>query len=127
MFLSCYIFFFKQKTACELRISDWSSDVCSSDLDQLGIHHDPRDPAIAVSKGMNLADQRHHIDRAMQRVAERLAEVITALQCPFDEVRGDKERHPRLVGLRSEEHTSELQSLMRISYAVFCLKKKQTQ
>src|SRR3546814_9878842 len=33
---------------------------------------------------------------------------------------------PRLVGLRSEEHTSELQSLMRISYAVFCLKKKNT-
>src|SRR3546814_1416665 len=34
--------------------------------------------------------------------------------------------YPQTVGLRSEEHTSELQSLMRISYAVFCLKKKQT-
>src|SRR3546814_3534548 len=35
-------------------------------------------------------------------------------------------RHGRFLGLRSEEHTSELQSLMRISYAVFCLKKKNT-
>src|SRR3546814_8936277 len=45
------------------------------------------------------------------------------VRCPrFDEYRGIRPRHPD--GERSEEHTSELQSLMRISYAVFCLKKK---
>src|SRR3546814_9574435 len=40
--------------------------------------------------------------------------------------RSSRERSPRRLDLRSEEHTSELQSLMRISYAVFCLKKKKT-
>src|SRR3546814_10178356 len=85
------VFFFKQKTAYEMRISDWSSDVCSSDLAHAaiavekrnrplgGIHLEPDGPAVTA------AEKRSH---------------------------------------RSEEHTSELQSLMRISYAVFCLKKK---
>src|SRR3546814_2434207 len=38
--MCCIVFFFKQKTAYELRISDWSSDVCSSDLADVGIHAD---------------------------------------------------------------------------------------
>src|ERR1051326_9239999 len=70
-------FFFKQKTAYEIKECDWSSDVCSSDL---------------FIKRLERANQKH-------------------------------DRHaPEL--LRSEEHTSELQSHSFISYAVFCLKKK---
>src|SRR3546814_5241072 len=53
---------------------------------------------------------------ACERRASRLGKVTVVLR-PF-------EREDRLVPARSEEHTSELQSLMRISYAVFCLKKK---
>src|SRR3546814_15811554 len=52
--LFLYFFFFKQKTAYEMRISDWSSDVCSSDLDQ---HHRVRDQA--VEPGRIAGDQIH--------------------------------------------------------------------
>src|SRR3546814_3619893 len=85
-------FFFKQKTAYEMRISDWSSDVCSSDL--LARR---RRPGAAARIG-----RRAHRQRRRRP--------------------GGAGHRPR----RSEEHTSELQSLMRISYAVFCLKKKKT-
>src|SRR3546814_10603462 len=84
-----------------MRISDWSSDVCSSDL-LLHLRH----PAVAMQGDVaaGLARGRRPLG---QRAAERL--------------------HGQIVGQqRSEEHTSELQSLMRISYAVFCLKKKTT-
>src|SRR3546814_4685461 len=116
-------FFFNQKTAYEMRISDWSSDVCSSDLviegrhalDQLeGIG---RHPAGAVARPQvardhlgvgGLVEVRHvEADRAGVHRAVRVL------------------RH-HADHARSEEHTSELQSLMRISYAVFCLKKKNT-
>src|SRR3546814_6162564 len=94
----CVIFFFKQKTASEMRISDWSSDVCSSDLQAAG-------GTLAVVLGH-------------QRVGHVASVGTGACQwCQKDAV-GQGER------TRSEEHTSELQSLMRISYAVFCLKKK---
>src|SRR3546814_7077346 len=95
----CFIFFFKQKTAYEMRISDWSSDVCSSDL---SARQYPR---------------RHLLPAADVRPL-RLSGIVRRLQCGTG-------RLFRLAGWqRSEEHTSELQSLMRISYAVFCLKKK---
>src|SRR3546814_7052672 len=55
--------------------------------------------------------------RHSSRVCSRLLPIGT-IQCPLDDALG---------GMRSEEHTSELQSLMRISYAVFCLKKKKKQ
>src|SRR3546814_5733111 len=91
-------FFFKQKTAYEMRISDWSSDVCSSDL-----------PALARTVGDGLG---HLFDVAVARIVQHKN------LC-------HREPHNfRMVEWRSEEHTSELQSLMRISYAVFCLKKK---
>src|SRR3546814_2297264 len=96
IFVYSLVFFFKQKTAYDMRISDWSSDVCSSDL---------------VS-WLRCRRAGHHRDRAMQRVLERHDDDGAPL--------------PELRELRSEEHTSELQSLMRISYAVFCLKKKNT-
>src|SRR3546814_6886852 len=88
-----------------MRISDWSSDVCSSDLaahrrlavrgeDQAGRALDPRR---GLYDRHSLRRQRHDVRLPVLR---------------------------DLAGDRSEEHTSELQSLMRISYAVFCLKKK---
>src|SRR3546814_5749076 len=95
------IFFFKQKTAYEMRISDWSSDVCSSDL--------PR---------------RAH-QQSRPRGAPGGAEPPRWLARRRDR-RQPRPRTARGNG-RSEEHTSELQSLMRISYAVFCLDKKNIQ
>src|SRR3546814_2395272 len=85
--------FFKQKKAYELRISDWRSDVCSSDLSAT--------PAAL-----------------MEGIAEGVY-ITELIGQGVNPVTGDYSR-----GARSEEHTSELQSLMRISYAVFCLKKK---
>src|SRR3546814_8581453 len=51
--LSIFFFFFKQKTAYEMRISDWSSDVCSSDLQQI----DGGDPISIAEAGMNIRQQ----------------------------------------------------------------------
>src|SRR3546814_2943652 len=95
-----------------MRISDWSSDVCSSDL----------------AGRLSLPEQ-------VKRLAEHRRRglcLLVALLALFEEVRDallkDVEIGEHQFGLyrlgRSEEHTSELQSLMRISYAVFCLKKK---
>src|SRR3546814_1724982 len=106
-FVVCF-FFFKQKTAYELRISDWSSDVCSSDLG----HARREVPRRAV----------HDHRRARSAFQRARAQRVPA--------HPDGQEGHRLGGegnRRSEEHTSELQSLMRISYAVFCLKKKNQQ
>src|SRR3546814_5190725 len=105
-----------------MRISDWSSDVCSSDLRDLdaghrrgrvqtflhwplqaSVHRDLRRDGLAGDRG----------DQAGDGCARRLDARLAAGRRPV--------LHPR-----SEEHTSELQSLMRISYAVFCLKNKNT-
>src|SRR3546814_2973623 len=105
-------FFFKQKTAYEMRISDWSSDVCSSDL---GIAAAERYSHGRVS--VDVAPAFLLNDRAGRYVRAKT-----------DCIGLRKFRAARLGEhfkcVRSEEHTSELQSLMRISYAVFCLKKK---
>src|SRR3546814_3895305 len=105
-----------------MRISDWSSDVCSSDLAVLGF-------------------LRHflRIERADEQ-AQRIAGVLDVLLARRfgrrgglvlrNRRRGGKERGGEEKGetthnqSRSEEHTSELQSLMRIPYAAFCLNKK---
>src|SRR3546814_1684106 len=108
-----------QKTADEMRISDWSSDVCSSDLVD-GAHL----PG-------SLPGQRHRLAAELRgtfvggvRVVQPVAAVRgRLLEQGDDRVAGDLHPH-RVLLPRSEEHTSELQSLMRISYAVFCLKKK---
>src|SRR3546814_5129230 len=124
------VFFFKQKTAYEMRISDWSSDVCSSDLLEmpafagmtimaLTLVIDTATAACSVAlidDGRAVADRHEIVGRGH---AERLLPMIAELPGGG---RAD-DIHP-LNRLRSEEHTSELQSLMRISYAVFCLKKK---
>src|SRR3546814_6459625 len=185
-------FFFKQKTAYEMRISDWSSDVCSSDLlgaqkfrierEQLLRRLDAaqsiaaeRDRLVLHAAGglaeggrqdRRLVDHAHHAGDARQFVHRRAdhgeIEAVLAAEIAVQHIadmQGDRhvshrqagigaavahlaqvllrlaERTQGIVGggfeigltlavVRSEEHTSELQSLMRISYAVFCLKKK---
>src|SRR3546814_7389198 len=137
------MFFCKQKTAYEMRISDWSSEVCSSDLLRLHYVAVSMETTTAVwilsgsSQSWNsggpgivfntLAGAPHanplilldEIDKAMDskypptNALYRLLEHHTAARFR-DEA-------------RSAEHTSELQSLMRISYAVFCLKNKNHQ
>src|SRR3546814_5339608 len=94
-------FFFKQKTAYDMRISDWSSDVCSSDLCWSSI--------VTQSQPARLFWQSMVVSISP----------LAWLQCHHS-IR----QAPICFSCRSEEHTSELQSLMRISYAVFCLKKK---
>src|SRR3546814_1137803 len=90
-----------------MRISDWSSDVCSSDLQLI-------DADLAFEKLSIGAARKPKVQR--QRVQHGAGIRIGACQRI---VMGGGE-----ADVRSEEHTSELQSLMRISYAVFCLKKK---
>src|SRR3546814_7158757 len=129
-----------------MRISDWSSDVFSSDLmiepgvDGVDIDSVPRPARHRVEvardgrerervRAAMMAIQRcdlarghqigiapgggHHHDVGLPAIAAEIADI------------GDAE-HVAVALIRSEEHTSELQSLMRISYAVFCLKKKNT-
>src|SRR3546814_4810065 len=128
-------FFFKQKTAYEMRISDWSSDVCSSDL--LG-RWPARNPP---------PERRAERWALMLRVHDAVASGAShraIAECLFDlgelprwrvnapswrrRVQRLAEAAGQLAGEgsanRSEEHTDELQSLMSITYAVFCLKKK---
>src|SRR3546814_5604804 len=132
MLFFIYVCFFKQKTAYEMRISDWSSDVCSSDL--LGVVAVPRgtEDGSADLEGMGLPDPSPVVVGGRPPMGGEVdAEAFSYL---FDDrVRLVLEGELGLEGLRdapgerSEEHTSELQSLMRISYAVFCLKKNKQQ
>src|SRR3546814_8217910 len=125
-----------------MRISDWSSDVCSSDLLHLrparddglwsarraarravpGAH--PLQFAVAALSYRQRLDRGFHADdrlRDGRRDGQYLSGTLVCGRLRRDH-RG--RRHPLPArNLRSEEHTSELQSLMRISYAVFCLKK----
>src|SRR3546814_10770534 len=102
-----------------MRIGDWSSDVCSSDLPAC-FHecqgHLRSGDLRLVGKGQ----YRPPCDRAAG--AYRSREYRAAAS---GREMGSLGR-PQDLDFRSEEHTSELQSLMRISYAVFCLKKKNT-
>src|SRR3546814_7881042 len=104
-----------------MRISDWSSDVCSSDLAAGRVDHQGGADAVAVT---DIAAQRLDQDLVVERLQHVMggAERESALRVVHHG--GHDHRDRRQLGIRSEEHTSELQSLMRISYAVFCLKKK---
>src|SRR3546814_9437885 len=110
-----------------MRISDWSSDVCSSDL------------AVGKRALVDIMRRLHEHEEADQQQAEigergqpdrapgaiggmRRDHAATSLGTARS--RGRSRSARPISGARSEEHTSELQSLMRISYAVFCLKKK---
>src|SRR3546814_3943580 len=99
-----------------MRISDWSSDVCSSDL-----------PPAARQRMITS-------DISLRPIRASLASLVSPDPARSASPRKRRERDFVIRGLslpattasrcRSEEHTSELQSLMRISYVVFCLKKK---
>src|SRR3546814_4162592 len=99
-----------------MRISDWSSDVCSSDLVYIERRMTPLNLYL-----MRCSDQA--LDVAIQRYGDAIRELAAANIFPGDMLFKNfgVTRLGRVV--RSEEHTSELQSLMRISYAVFCLNK----
>src|SRR3546814_3709101 len=109
-----------------MRISDWSSDVCSSDLGHAG--------AVAAAGGEGFKRGGEGVGRGIDRLEAQCDPGLPA-EAGVDARRqrvGDRMAEHGVVGfghggplcMRSEEHTSELQSLMRISYAVFCLKKK---
>src|SRR3546814_3255529 len=147
VFVVSFFFFFKQKTAYEMRISDWSSDVCSSDL---------RDGLAAPDRLAEVARQRDHPSRDGGRDDLRPLRVALDDRGKLDRS-GSADDRPsdldarrrdligtqcddalvgvaafstalfrassRFVAGRSEEHTSELQSLMRISTDAFSSKK----
>src|SRR3546814_9493080 len=122
-----------------MRISDWSSDVCSSDLTEgdavggdravgqrqaFGVAANPRETLHQATVDGAVAADRQHLGRQVaddhlpgagfQAVEDAKGDVAGAA--------GGVEQLQARPRVRSEEHTSELQSLMRISYAVFCLK-----
>src|SRR3546814_2286327 len=120
-----------------MRISDWSSDVCSSDLGTLPAAW-PRTPDMAdgalfpLGYGLTYASPATPWaplpEVAVDAAADRhswFAKGVPAASWSLVVAGPGGDRQTRLTA-RSEEHTSELQSLMRISYAVFCLKKKNT-
>src|SRR3546814_6280241 len=107
-----------------MRISDWSSDVGSSDLIDTTLK-EPRAtvliPGARIRYLAEIAEQGRAINASIEKQAEA-ADRAQACWQALQELGDDK--LPKQLDLRSEEHTSELQSLMLISYAVFCLKKK---
>src|SRR3546814_3296536 len=157
MIVVFFFFFFKQKTAYEMRISDWSSDVCSSDLGALhlraqvtrgGQAEDYLVWRFSAPEQLDLLSEiARHLDGPAGLTLGQ-AGVMGALVSAEGRLRaanpafllralgeGDRAHYAGrdvspmlrlgegggLFFARSEEHTSELQSLMRISYAVFCL------
>src|SRR3546814_8112506 len=111
-----------------MRISDWSSDVCSSDLHvqfrrrlqrrQYAGDHLAVGQRLAARQRVGTAVRLRRVERG-ERGRREVFDVHRLAQAVGVARQGE--------AVRSEEHTSELQSLMRISYAVFCLKKKNKQ
>src|SRR3546814_8648834 len=144
-----FSFFFKQKTAYEMRISDWSSDVCSSDLGvvdgyrcaglfrQTGEYRDVHYAHQRIAGRLDQHQRGHIFQSGFESLAIRLIDKANATMAPArtrleqahrstiaimrreDEIVRSEPADQQIE--RSEEHTSELQSLMRNSYAVFCL------
>src|SRR3546814_4558073 len=126
-----------------MRISDWSSDVCSSDLEVLctglvmqgfgsleqHLEGELTSPDMLDAHADQLLVVRNH--HRLDRFQDLLGALLGQRNVPFDPLGLEplqqcpvsRLRRGRLEE-RSEEHTSELQSLMRISYAVFCLQNK---
>src|SRR3546814_1363154 len=107
-----------------MRISDWSSDVCSSDLIPFTTAPLPPAGEGGAQRRVRAGFSREAVPLPSSRRRDRTSIDVSAAQNPLRARPhvGNRAPHRR----RSEEHTSELQSLMRISYAVFCLKKKKT-
>src|SRR3546814_2915250 len=110
-------------TAYELRISVWSSDVCSSDLHYQIDPDDNHRPGGCQLSGLERRRFQHWGSGEITGEALKSGAVLR-LRKGMSEP--GQFMSPSSGIVRSEEHTSELQSLMRISYAVFCLKKKKT-
>src|SRR3546814_9175931 len=107
-----------------MRISDWSSDVCSSDLLLRRAFTSSTRSKIGFLISRPATELlRHHLDPNNHNGAVFLGLNGVVLKSHGS---ADAKGVANAVHLRSEEHTSELQSLMRISYAVFCLQKKNT-
>src|SRR3546814_6063330 len=108
-----------------MRISDWSSDVCSSDL-RASEALISGESLLIVRMGGEFAGKHIGTNQCAARpLARKEGGGVRRITCQ-DNPAGRPDRHPNLADRRSEEHTSELQSLLRNSYAVFCLKKKTT-
>src|SRR3546814_4119479 len=127
-----------------MRISDWSSDVCSSDLEHHALHVPVAPEAFGEVAVVGRGGRREGLEEAVGAFEDRARREESGAReerRPVARLRrpaGMQPLGPGTVGQvlddagggrggRSEEHTSELQSLMRNSYAVFCLKKKNTQ
>src|SRR3546814_9711543 len=129
------VFFVKQKTAYELRISDWSSHVCSSDLlpRRARLARQAQDGAAQLLRlrvqDRGALDRSQHIvlphaqGAGLRRTAAHFGGHLRRQGNRAVPPGGCRRAARQGAIQRSEEHTSELQSLMRISYAVFCLKK----
>src|SRR3546814_9852028 len=131
-----------QKTAYEMRIGDWSSDVCSSDLSWRRSVPPVRASAVAAPRQQFRLESRRGCGRAvsislgyaLHRLRRHGGDNAQdrSLQLGPPVRRRRSRRHSDLpsryllcrIAVRSEEHTSELHALMRNSYAVFCLKNK---
>src|SRR3546814_2466580 len=123
-----------------MRISDWSSDVCSSDLDaaedvdENALHGRIAQDDLERRRHLLLGSAAAHVEEVGREGAVQLDDVHRrhgearavhhAADIPVELDIGEIVLGGFDLHRRSEEHTSELQSLMRISYAVFCLKKK---
>src|SRR3546814_4346913 len=123
-----------------MRISDWSSDVCSSDLAAIDREYGGREPDqprghLAVERGKPLEAPVEAVEEGHERSrqGDRRSDGNGGNRCQSQAASrfrcGSTIIQRRRCGAsplyhRSEEHTSELQSLMRSSYAVFCLKNK---
>src|SRR3546814_5006123 len=128
--LCCFLFFFSSRrrhTRCALVTGVQTCALRSDDLEDLRQRHDlaaleqfARLDVVALVRQHGGHRKRRRDDEGRQQ-QERADAGGAGL-----DVHGGQHARPLLTATRSEEHTSELQSLMRISYAVFCLKKKMT-
>src|SRR3546814_6052211 len=113
-----------------MRISDWSSDVCSSDLIDPNLTTRAWGTSLTVEQDLGFASLKSITAYRHSKFSYNFdPDGTTVPRIVVDNHQFDKQftQELNLVSEgRSEEHTSELQSLMRISYAVFCLKKKKT-
>src|SRR3546814_10673840 len=126
------LFFFKQKTAYDMRISDWSSDVCSSDLgSECGARRGTKnDHAYIIILAQAFPDLDKFVGHIAREAVVRLRAIESDRRNMVSDIKqygliGHSSHTPDLapilqhISMRSEEHTSELKSLMRISSAVF--------
>src|SRR3546814_2388679 len=111
-----------------MRISDWSSDVCSSDLEKSASASGETSASSGVAKSRVPDSMTWRPGRNLSVAGLGVISVSMSMSSIWDQSSAGSRAQAAFpansrTAMRSEEHTSELQSLMRISYAVFCLKK----